>query len=161
MFLLAEKVYKNSHYDRYKEGKDFPTYPVAYAMSPDSNYFYVVTCVHANSNGWTSEYQLQRYNIRTGKQKFIIDCAGVMANSNGIRVADCRLANEDKNPCTADEIWMMHDIYYRWNGTVELNDTSMEYNYSTFRVRYINKDEDYCFVKGMTFFPKDFVQSVW
>lgn len=158
---MAEKVYKDSHYYRYKKGEDFPTCPVAYVMSPDSNYLYVVTRVYANSNGWTSEYQLQRYNLRTGRQKLITECAGITTDSKGIKVVDCRLVNEDENPGTADEIWMMHDVYYKWNGTKVFNDTSNEYDFDTFGKKYLNKDISYCYVTGMTFFPKDFVQSVW
>lgn len=158
---MAEKVYKDSHYYRYKKGEDFPTCPVAYVMSPDSNYLYVVTRVYANSNGWTSEYQLQRYNLRTGRQKLITECAGITTDSKGIKVVDCRLVNEDENPGTADEIWMMHDVYYKWNGTKVFNDTSNEYDFDTFGKKYLNKDISYCYVTGMTFFPNDFVQSVW
>ena len=64
-------------YQRYEDDPDFFEYiggcPVLfhYITSQDKNYLYIVTGVMANSNGWTSEYQLFKVNCETEEVQFI------------------------------------------------------------------------------------------
>ena len=106
---------------------------------------YIVTRVNANSNGWTTEYQLFIVNCETLEAKYICDFAAIEATGKGFRIAVARLTNEELTTCTANEIWLMHDEYLDWNGKVTRIDTA-EYDFKTMEEKYL-RGEDTC-VKG-------------
>lgn len=138
-------------YQRYEDDPDFFEYiggcPVRfhYFTSPDKNYLYIITGVMANSNGWTSEYQLFKVNCETEEVQFICDCAAITVNKNGFTVARASLTNEDEATCTAEEIWVMHDEYLDWNGNV-LRVSNDEYDYDAMVSKYMHDDSS--FLKG-------------
>lgn len=135
-------------YQRYEDDPDFFEYiggcPVRfhYITSQDKNYLYIVTGVMANSNGWTSEYQLFKVNCETEEVQFICECAAIAVNKNGFTVARARLTNEDEATCTAEEIWVMHDEYMDWDGNV-VRVSNEEYDYDMMDVKYLNDDDSY------------------
>lgn len=138
-------------YQRYEDDPDFFEYiggcPVRfhYITSQDKNYLYIVTGVMANSNGWTTEYQLFIVNCETLEAKYICDFAAIATTDEGFRIAVARLTNEDTATCTADEIWVMHDEYLDWNGKVTHVDTA-EYDYGIMNKKYLRGE--YTYVKG-------------
>lgn len=135
-------------YQRYEDVPDFFAFiggcpkQFQYTVSPDKKYLYIVTCVMANSNGWTSEYQLFKVNCETEDIQFICDCAAMAVNKKGFVVAQARLTNEDEATCTTEEIWVMHDEYLDWDGKV-LRVSNDEYDYDTMVRRYMNEDNSY------------------
>ena len=138
-------------YPRYEDDEDFfsyiggiPNY-ILYLPGADNKTLYIVTRVNANSNGWTTEYQLFTVNCETLEAKFICDFAAIATTGEGFKIAVARLANEDTSTCTADEIWVMHDEYLDWNGKVTRVDTA-EYDYETMEEEYLRGK--YTCVKG-------------
>ena len=138
-------------YPRYEDDEDFfsyiggiPNY-ILYLPGADNKTLYIVTRVNANSNGWTTEYQLFTVNCETLEAKFICDFAAIATTDEGFRIAVARLANEDTSTCTADEIWVMHDEYLDWNGKVTRVDTA-EYDFEMMEEKYLRGE--YTCVKG-------------
>lgn len=122
-----------------------------YIVSSDKKTLYVVTGVHANSNGWTREYQLFKVDCETLKAKFICDCAAIAATDNGFTIAVARLTNEEAATCTADEIWVMHDEYLDWNGNIT-RVSKQEYCDACMERKYLQGE--YTFIKGFTEIPR-------
>lgn len=138
-------------YPRYEDDEDFfsyiggiPNY-ILYFPGADNKTLYVVTRVNANSNGWTTEYQLFIVNCETLEAKYICDFAAIATTDEGFRIAVARLTNEETSTCTADEIWVMHDEYLDWKGKVIRVDTA-EYDYETMNKKYLRGE--YTYVKG-------------
>ena len=138
-------------YSRYEDEEDFfsyiggvPNYLLYYPGHDDKS-LYIVTRVNANSNGWTTEYQLFIVNCETLEAKYICDFAAIATTDEGFRIAVTRLTNEDTATCTADEIWVMHDEYLDWNGNVTHVDTA-EYDYEIMNQKYLRGE--YTYVKG-------------
>lgn len=138
-------------YPRYEDDEDFfsyiggiPNY-ILYFPGADNKTLYLVTRVNANSNGWTTEYQLFIVNCETLEAKYICDFAAIATTDEGFRIAVARLTNEETSTCTADEIWVMHDEYLDWNGKVIRVDTA-EYDYETMNKKYLRGE--YTYVKG-------------
>jgi len=138
-------------YPRYEDDEDFfsyiggiPNY-ILYFPGADNKTLYLVTRVNANSNGWTTEYQLFIVNCETLEAKYICDFAAITTTNEGFRIAVARLTNEETSTCTADEIWVMHDEYLDWNGKVIRVDTA-EYDYETMNKKYLRGK--YTYVKG-------------
>lgn len=155
---LAEELYKKCYYDRYNDGENFPTYPVGYKSSPDGKYLYIITCVHANSDGWVTEYQLHRFNKDTKELRFITDCAGIKVSSTGFTIAKCRCINQDTAEGTEDEEWLAHDEKYSWDG-IRGSEFSDEYDSRLLASKYYNNNDD-TKVRGVEPFPNDFKESV-
>lgn len=138
-------------YQRYEDVPDFFAFiggcpkQFQYTVSPDKKYLYIVTCVMANSNGWTSEYQLFKVNCETEDIQFFCDCAAMAVTDSGFTVVQARLTNRDEATCTAEEIWVMHDEHLDWDGSV-LCVSNDEYDYDTMEQKYSNGD--YSFLKG-------------
>lgn len=138
-------------YPRYEDEEDFfsyiggiPNY-LLYYPGHDNKSLYVVTRVNANSNGWTTEYQLFIVNCETLEAKYICDFAAIATTEEGFRIAVARLTNEETSTCTADEIWVMHDEYIDWNGNVIHIDPA-EYDYKTMSKKFLRGK--YTYVKG-------------
>lgn len=138
-------------YPRYEEIDDFFAFiggipdHILYLPSADKKSLYLVTRVHANSDGWASEYQLFILNCETLEAKYICECAAIATTNNGFRIAVARLTNEETATCTADEIWVMHDEYLDWKGNVTRIDKK-EYDYKVMDEKY--KTGEYTYVKG-------------
>lgn len=138
-------------YPRYEDDEDFfsyiggiPNY-LLYYPGHDNKSLYVVTRANANSNGWTTEYQLFIVNCETLEAKYICDFAAIATTDEGFRIAVTRLTNEDTATCTADEIWVMHDEYLDWSGNVIRVD-KVEYDYEAMKKKYLRGE--YTYVKG-------------
>ena len=155
---LAKELYKKCYYDRYNDGENFPTYPVGYKSSPDGKYLYIITCVHANSDGWVTEYQLHRFNKDTKELRFITDCAGIKVSSTGFTIAKCRCINQDTAEGTVDEEWLAHDEKYSWDG-IRGSEFSDEYDSRLLASKYYNNNDD-TKVRGVEPFPNDFKESI-
>lgn len=136
-------------YDRYDDGNNWYYECTAckpyYAVSPDKASFFTATRVHANSNGWTTEYQLYRVDCATAFSRFIGDFAAIMVTEDGFVCASARLKNRETSKCTADEIWMMHDVHINWQGRITKID-SVEYNVETMARRF--ETSEYTYLKG-------------
>ena len=65
----------------------------------------------------------------------IASCAAIKKTESGFKIAKCRITNEDTAKCTADEIWLIHDVNIDWNGRVISSDKK-EYDYKEMERRY-------------------------
>ncbi|MBQ6161896.1 MAG: hypothetical protein IJK21_04545 [Prevotella sp.] len=110
-------------------------YGRCYTISPDRRYLYILGYVCANSNGWTVNYHLYRIDCESLKMKKIVECAAIKKTKSGFKIAKCRITNEDTAKCTADEIWLIHDVNIDWNGRV-LSSDKKEYDYAEMERRY-------------------------
>ena len=148
-----EKEYIHLIYGRYEDVPDYFDYLGGipdmshYRVSKDKKNLYVVTRVHANSNGWTREYQLFIINCETLEWKFLCECAAIATTDKGFTIAVARLTNEDTAKCTADEIWLMHDEHLDWNGNVT-KVSKKEYKYDEMKKKYFQSE--YTFIKGFS-----------
>lgn len=106
-----------------------------YTISPDRRYLYILGYVCANSNGWTVNYHLYKVDCKSLKIKEIAKCAAIKKTKRGFMIAKCRITNEDTAKCTADEIWLIHDVNIDWNGRVISSDKK-EYDYAEMERRY-------------------------
>lgn len=149
LFQLYSKIYHNTEppirvtteYDRFHDGQDFfsdgaPS-SYLYTISPDKKSVYVVANSWANSNGWTTNYQLFRIDCITLESELLVECAAIRATKDGFTVAQARLTNEAEAKCTADEIWVMHDENINWEGKV-VSKSSNEYDYDEMEKKYHN-----------------------
>lgn len=118
-----------------------------YTVSKDKRYLYVVTRVHANSNGWTTEYQLFKVDCETLDAQFVCECAAIASVDTGFIIAVARITNEDTATCTADEIWVMHDEYLDWDGNVT-KVSKQEYSYKAMEDKYLQGE--YTLIKGFS-----------
>lgn len=120
-------------YDRYDDGSDmFSEGLLEYARCKvlPENKMYVLTCIHANSSGWTSEFQLFLLDCKTLSAEHLLDCAAARGTEDGgVTVAIARLTNEDTAAYTAEEIWLMHDLHFDNRGNPE-SVGNEEYPYS-------------------------------
>ena len=97
-------------------------------------YVFVVGDVKPNSSGWTERYLIYRIDTRKLRVKLMDRVAAVRPLPNGYRVAVARMTNPDAS-CTAEEVWLMHDVYYDFNGKVVRKDRH-EYGYDEMEKRY-------------------------
>lgn len=136
-------------YDRYDDGNNWYYECTAcrpyYAVSPDKSSFFTATRVYANSNGWTTEYQLFLVDCATATSRFIGDFAAIMVTEDGFVCAGARLTNRESSTCTADEVWRMHDVHINWQGHITRID-SVEYDYDTMVRRF--ETSEYTYLKG-------------
>lgn len=118
-------------YDRYQNGNPFHTegFPsgIIYVVSPDKKFIFVIGDIHANSNGWVTNYQIFKVDLETNKSKCIAECAAIEAVKDGFIIARARLTNEESATCTAEEIWVMHDEKIDFDGKV-VNVSKKEYD---------------------------------
>ena len=153
LFAMDKNDFKDAHlvdlvYHRYDSTnflEDGNPCALSYLPSPDGRYLYIVTRVFANSNGWTTEYQLFKVDCETLDAKFICDCAAIAVIDAGFVVAQARLTNRETATCTADEIWIMHDVYFDWEGRLT-RISSEEYDYEAMDEKY--QSGEYSYVKG-------------
>lgn len=101
---------------------------------PSGRYVFVVGDIKPNSNGWVGRFLVYRVDTENLQVKFFKRVAAVQPSSNGYRAAAGRLTNPDAT-CTAEEIWMLHDVYYDYNGNVVREDHT-EYDYDELVKRY-------------------------
>ena len=154
--ITTDTTYVRLLYPRYEDAPDYYAYiggcprPFYTLPSPDGKYLYVVTGVHANSNGWISEYQLFKVNCETFDAKYICECAAIAVVNDGFVIAKARLTNEDTATCTADEIRVMHDEHLDWNGKIISIDEA-EYDYKTMDKKY--QTSEYTLIKGFITSP--------
>ena len=130
--------------DFYDEGTPDAFY---YTTSTDQKYLYVVACVHANSNGWTDNYQLYKINCRNLDVTLIADCAAIKVTERGFTTVLCRCVNEDSALCTSDQIWVMHDVHLDWEGNVVSID-EREYDYNEMEERFLTPGTEYWYIRG-------------
>ena len=102
--------------------------------SSDGRYVFVVGDIKPNSNGWTERFLIYRIDTNNLKIKLMNQVAAVQPLSNGYRVAAARITNPDAL-CTAEELWLMHDVYYNFKGKVISRDRH-EYDYNEMVKRY-------------------------
>ena len=108
-------------------------FPIMYSHRYGNNIFLVGDFM-PNSNGWTVKFPIYKINAETFKMSFVADGAAVHFDKDGFKVAQCRLTNPDAD-CTANEIWVMHDLYYDVNGKKVREDKS-EYDYERMEKEY-------------------------
>lgn len=139
------------YYDRYHDGQNFLEHgwgePLYYKVSKDGRDLFVVSQMHANSDGWVTEYQLFKIDCETLDSYFLADCAAIEATDNGFTIAVARLTNSDEAKGTCDEIWLMHDQMLDRNGTL-VNFSSEEYDYTEMWDRFACDAEGCHLVKG-------------
>lgn len=120
-------------YDRYDDGSDFNAGGLTeYARCKiiPNDKIYALTSAHANSNGWTTEFQLFLVDCQTLSAEHLLDCAAARGTDDGgVTVAIARLTNEDTAEYTAEEIWLMHDLHFDNRGNPE-SVGNEEYSYS-------------------------------
>lgn len=97
-------------------------------------YLYLVGDTNPNSNGWTCRYSLYRIDLRDFSLKHICDGAAIRFRPREIVMADARLTNPDAD-CTADEIWVMHDVHFDVKGN-KIREDKREYDYAEMERRY-------------------------
>lgn len=145
-------------YDRYGDGQNMFREccycPPHYRVSPNRKSFFMATCIHANSNGWTTNYQLAMVDAATATTQFMGDYAAIRATKKGFVCAVARQTNEDVATCTADEEWVMHDIHIDWSGRVTRVD-DWEYDYAEMERRY--SSGTYMMLKGFSVIVADSV----
>ena len=146
---LAQRI--ATPYCRYEDGDDFYENgiedPFYFTVSPDKQNLYVVACIHANSNGWTTNYQLYRINCQSLETKLLTECAAIAVTDNGFTIVKCRCKNQDTATCTAEEVWVMHDEHLDWNGKVTSSD-KREYGYEEMDKRYQTPGTEYWYLRG-------------
>lgn len=67
-----------------------------------------------------------------------------MIGTHEIIVADARLTNPDAD-CTANEIWVMHDVHFDVNGN-KIREDKKEYDYKRMKQKY---GEDFVNTTGL------------
>lgn len=97
-------------------------------------YLYIVGDIKPNSNGWTCRYSLYRIDKGDFSLKFIYSGAAIHFSPHEIIVADARLTNPDAD-CTADEVWVMHDVHFDVNGN-KIREDKKEYDYKRMEQKY-------------------------
>lgn len=100
-----------------------------------SKYIYIVGDINPNSNGWTCRFFLYRINTDDFSMKLINAGAAIRFTPKEIVMAEARITNEDKAECTADEIWLMHDVHYDINGH-RIREEKKEYDCRELEHRY-------------------------
>lgn len=100
-----------------------------------SKYIYIVGDINPNSNGWTCRFFLYRINTDDFSMKLINAGAAIRFTPKEIVIAEARLTNEDKAECTADEIWVMHDVHYDIHGN-RIREEKKEYDCRELEHRY-------------------------
>ncbi len=150
---LDELQYINLTYQRYEDDPDYfenlggiPDLPHS-LVSHDRKNLYIVTRVHANSNGWVTEYQLFKIDCETLESKFICECAAIATTNKGFTIAVARITNEETATCTADEIWVMHDEDLDWKGNV-IKVSNKEYSYEIMKKKYLQGEDT--LIKGFS-----------
>lgn len=138
-------------YDRYNDGYDFygdgfPD-PFFYTVSPDMKKLYVVACIHANSSGWITEYQLYKVDCYTLDVNMIAECAAIEATEDGFTVVQCRCINDGLGVRTSDQIWLMHNEKIDWDGNVN-SVSKVEYGHEEMYRRYATPDREYWYLRG-------------
>lgn len=138
-------------YPRYKGDPDYYSFiggcprPFYSLPSKDGKTLYVVTGVQANSNGWTTEYQLFKIDCETLKAEFLCECAGIAATKTGFTVCQARLTNGETAKCNADMYYAMHDEQLDWSGKVTAV-SKKEYDYQSMDDKYLTAEDTY--IKG-------------
>ena len=97
-------------------------------------YLYIVGDIKPNSNGWTCRYSLFRIDKGDFSLKFIYAGAAIHFSPHEIIVAEARLTNPDAD-CTANEIWVMHDVHFDVNGN-KIREDKQEYNYERMEQKF-------------------------
>ena len=97
-------------------------------------YVYIVGDFKPCSNGWVCRYPLFRIDKNDFSLKFIHAGAAIRFNADEIVVADARLTNPGAE-CTADEVWVMHDVHFDVDGR-RIREEQSEYDYREMERRY-------------------------
>ena len=95
---------------------------------------YIVGDFKPCSNGWVCRYPLFRIDKKDLSLKFIHAGAAIRFNADEIVVADARLTNPGAE-CTADEVWVMHDVHFDVDGR-RIREEQSEYDYREMERRY-------------------------
>lgn len=108
---------------------------------------HVVTRMHANSDGWITEYQLFKIDCECLESKLLAECAALEATKKGFTIAVARLANEDTARFTHQEEWVVHDVQLDWDGNT-VKSSSQEYSVEQMCYRFVIDAKGYHLVKG-------------
>jgi len=100
-------------------------------------YLYIVGDFKPNSNGWTCRYPVYRIDTDDFTMKYVYAGAAIRFTPKEIVIADARLTNKEAE-CTADEVWVMHDIHFDVNGN-KIREDKKEYDYEEMERRYGNE----------------------
>ena len=98
------------------------------------DYLFVVGDMKPNSNGWVRRFLVYRVDTKMLDTQLLSKGAAVKPEPDGYRVAEARLTNP-KASCTAEQIWLLHDVYYDYYGNVVREDYT-EYDYDEMEKRY-------------------------
>ena len=98
------------------------------------SYVFVVGDMKPNSNGWVRRFLVYRVDTKMLDTQLLSKGAAVKPEPDGYCVAEARLTNPDA-PCTAEQNWLLHDVYYDYNGNVVREDYT-EYDYDEMEKRY-------------------------
>lgn len=138
-------------YDRYHNGVNFLAdgwmTPLYYKVSPDGKSLYIVSRMHANSDGWITEYQLFMIDCESLESKLLAECAALEATEKGFTIAVARLTNEDTAQFTYQKEWVMHDVKLDWDGNIVAT-SSQEYSMEKMHGRFAVDEDDCHLVKG-------------
>lgn len=107
---------------------------IAMMVHQRGKYAYVVGDIVPNSDGWTVRYHLYRIDTQTLETKHIGDFAAIHFEDDGFKAATARLTNPDAT-CTADEVFVMRDNFYSYDGTL-IRKGEDEYNYDDMIAQY-------------------------
>lgn len=107
---------------------------IAMMVHQQDKYAYVVGDLVPNSDGWTMRYHLYRVDSQTLETKHIGDFAAIHFEDDGFKAATARLTNPDAT-CTADEVFVMQDNFYSYDGTL-IRKGDNEYSYDDMIAQY-------------------------
>lgn len=107
---------------------------MAMMIYPTDSCVYVIGDLVPNSDGWTVRYHLYRIDTQTLETKHIGDFAAIHFEDDGFKAATARLTNPDAT-CTADEVFVMQDNFYSYDGTL-IRKGEDEYNYDDMIAQY-------------------------
>lgn len=97
-------------------------------------YLYLVGDFKPNCNGWTCRFPIYRIDTDDFTMKYVYAGAAIRFTPKEIVIADARLTNEDAE-CTADEVWVMHDVHFDVNGN-KIREDKQEYNYERMEQKF-------------------------
>lgn len=100
-------------------------------------YLFLVGDFKPNSNGWTCRFPVYRINTDDFTMKYVYAGAAIRFTPKEIVIAGARLTNEDAE-CTADQVWVMHDVHFDVNGN-KIREDKKEYDFEEMERRYGNE----------------------
>ena len=106
---------------------DSSDYEIGFKIYKKNGRVFLIDDSMPSSNGWTVRFLLIMTDTLTDESTEIGHFAAIHFENDGFKAATARLVNPDAQ-CTADEVWVMHDEYYSYDGTCIRKD-EREYDY--------------------------------